>query len=597
MENTVALVSFPKEIKLIKDKKNTIFISLNGKVDNELDKLGIKFNSIEEYVSKEFYKNLDKQLVKFAVGLERLKIDEIKLEDILSYNGIGFLKVAVTDFFYTSRFHLTVFDLIKKVALFNELIKKTKAEYIIVAEKSLYSHISKSMKIKTISSGVVNKEEVDNIAKSYLIRHFLYLTEKKKRLIKKSDEFEKYKPGKKKVLVLSRTKSHLDTILPVIKEIRKKYFVKIIAQESMVRSKVISDIIKNKVNYDSFENYINKDIDNKVNYFRKLLKDKFSKIVSNDSLKNYCNFSNVQLYPYIIGIFSYMMKTRQLFIEHVKYIEVARRILEVEKPDIIVLLDENTPMEIIFSMIAKIYRIKSLVVQHGFLDENPFKFLFADKMAVSGPRDKQFFIERGVKQNKIIIAGQPRFDKLASLVKNIILPKHEKSKYKTILIAPGTFHDSEIRKTFIKSVLDVAKYFKNVKFVIKPHPSEKIKHYKKIINNATIFTGDLIEILLACDTVVTISSNVGLEAMIANKPLISFNLGKRYKYTPYEGSQSVINVYNKKELRKALNKVLYDKKFLNKNKTFRKKFIYNFAYKNDGKSTHRVVKIIESMIK
>jgi predicted glycosyltransferase len=62
--------------------------------------------------------------------------------------------------------------------------------------------------------------------------------------------------------------------------------------------------------------------------------------------------------------------------------------------------------------------------------------------------------------------------------------------------------------------------------IIKTHPDERIELYDEFTsgrNRITLETDDLFEHLRRADLVVTINSNVGLEAMVLGTPLVCFN--------------------------------------------------------------------------
>ena len=94
----------------------------------------------------------------------------------------------------------------------------------------------------------------------------------------------------------------------------------------------------------------------------------------------------------------------------------------------------------------------------------------------------------------------------------------------------------------------------------------------------------------------TINSTAAIEAIILDKPVIVVNLTGEVDIMPYAQSGAALGVYKEEELVSAINDALNDKNTIRQLKEARKMFESEHAYKVDGKSTERVVELIERII-
>jgi CDP-glycerol glycerophosphotransferase (TagB/SpsB family) len=142
----------------------------------------------------------------------------------------------------------------------------------------------------------------------------------------------------------------------------------------------------------------------------------------------------------------------------------------------------------------------------------------------------------------------------------------------------------------------------NIEIVIKPHPVENDNWHKKISNEENVKavvlpnSSDTFEALCACDAMITVSSTTALEAAILGKEVIIANLVKSPISYPLAEGGAALSVKRAEELSEAVKKALYDKKTKVKLKKGRKTFVYQHTYKQDGKSTERVVGLIKMML-
>jgi len=91
---------------------------------------------------------------------------------------------------------------------------------------------------------------------------------------------------------------------------------------------------------------------------------------------------------------------------------------------------------------------------------------------------------------------------------------------------------------------------------------------------------------------VTKSSTTTLEAAILNKPIIILNLSGKPDIIPYVDKGIALGVYKKEDLIPAIKNALYSREVREKLARQREKFVYDYAYLQDGNASERVASLI-----
>jgi len=398
-----------------------------------------------------------------------------------------------------------------------------------------------------------------------------------------------YKPpigNNGKILFLVYTHSHVNTLAPVVKKMKNNFLV---VKEDGFTNNIAKKLKQNNIIYNDIEGYLTKDLSRNIRKAKKSLKNKYKKLLKIGEFDK-------QNLSYFFLIY---------FPEMIRYIEIINNMLSIERPRLLVVMNEITTLGNIAVHIAKQKNIKTLCIQHGTVcDASDFTPVYVDKLAVWGDNPKEAFMKKGVPTEKIVITGAPQFDDLA--LRNIDLKGKElkkigiKSGKKIIVLATQPVPDME---QITEALSKVVKTIPETQLVIKTHPCEySIKKYLKIAKKQglddAILTGKYLHPLLnRCDVLVTSSSTVGMEAMILNKSVITVNFTNIPDLMPYAEEGAAIGVYEKKKLMKAVKSVLYDKKIRDKLIKKGKEFIYRECYKMDGKASERVADFINNIIK
>jgi len=213
-------------------------------------------------------------------------------------------------------------------------------------------------------------------------------------------------------------------------------------------------------------------------------------------------------------------------------------------------------------------------------------------------------IEKHLPFKRVIVTGQSRYDNFVDF-RNIYSKEKFFKKYKInpnhkIVLwttqCHGLSYEENIKN--FKVVFKTIQNLKNTTLIIKQHPAEEKKYTKMIKKelkdykiNAIITPkdSDTYEQLFVCDLMITRHSTTATEAIALNKPVIILNLSGEPDPVEYVKEGVALGVYNEKDLKPTIEKLLRDDSELAKN---RKSFIEKYLYKMDGKATERVVNLI-----
>ena len=254
---------------------------------------------------------------------------------------------------------------------------------------------------------------------------------------------------------------------------------------------------------------------------------------------------------------------------------------------------------------AKKNDIPTLVAQHGILAEpNGHNFIFADKVAVWGERAAEWYRRFGNSREKTTVVGNIRYDEINKKGNPAII--NPKTRPTVTLFTTGvsalrqssTVYD-DTTENLIRDVIKAVKSLGGLDLIIKLHPNEDARIFSKLIDEkdraiTMLKNADSLKLLEETDLAVTIDSTVGLEAVIMGKPLVILNPFKRPDLLPYVEKRVAFGVYKSAELKSAIARALRDNSARETMNSARENFIKDFAYRFDGKTKERVLKLIDN---
>jgi hypothetical protein len=280
-----------------------------------------------------------------------------------------------------------------------------------------------------------------------------------------------------------------------------------------------------------------------------------------------------------------------------------------EKPDIIIVMTDGPLPCKIAVLVGRLANIPSLLLLHaGMIGRNyECPQFLVDEIAVTGKFAEDILIKCGVDKNRLTVTGRPTYDAMVRAEEhfdkdNICnkLGLNPEKKIAVFTTQPLSPWESE---AMVYAICKAVKEFSGLQFVVKVHPSElDLSIYQRVTGDIgvdALITRDanIYEVLYVSDIVITGFSTTALDAMILDKPVITVNLTGLEDPLPFAESGAAVGVYEEKDLIPAIKRGLYEEDAGEKLREAREKFVHEHSYKKDGKSTERVVKLIENMTK
>ena len=378
----------------------------------------------------------------------------------------------------------------------------------------------------------------------------------------------------------------LDAVFPSIKQLSKNKLCK--------KSYILGD--KEKVlNYSN--DFVNIPlVIEHLDVYEKTLKIKhiFGKLLKDDEFHTIFKYNGINWWKLIEDDIRYIVHKK--FASIMLNLKECDVLLEMIRPDIVLVGDERTSYVRTCVLLAKNKKIPVIEIQHGiYTYTNPMIPPVSDKICVYGNYTKNVFIDAEGINNKLIVTGSSKYDSLILKRKSRIQPKDSDS-CKYILFATEYGFEGQIRVA-MKEVIRFLSLEKNVYLIIKPHPAEKSDAYHRyskncrrvIVKNSDANIDDL---LLYADVLITISSTVGINAAILDVPIMLLNLSKID--SPYISISSEVQYLE--EIIPKLKQLLYDNKLLQRLAEARKEFVFEHTYIQDGKASERIENVILDII-
>ena len=289
-------------------------------------------------------------------------------------------------------------------------------------------------------------------------------------------------------------------------------------------------------------------------------------------------------------------------------------ILKDQKPNSLVAMADGEMLECLAVSIGKKFNIPTFSTSPTLPNPHPLlsDWLHAEKIFIDGTKHSETLIKLGYSKERILLVGNPRYDLYNNAniqdAKNLLRKKYDiDEKKKLIVIAM-----SKWRKDDQRWMSDLIKFCnkKNFEIVIKVHPKFKSasneiseKKISEIKNDCSTlkflisYDIDLVELIPAADLIVTDHSSVGLEAVVAKKPLISINffkedwgvIGNDLRVDRF-GASLYIEDYSTFE--KRIIDILDGKKFVSELNKGQTSIVERYNYYNDGNTASRIFDIL-----
>ncbi|GEM_PF-3444423 len=335
------------------------------------------------------------------------------------------------------------------------------------------------------------------------------------------------------------------------------------------------------------------------------------KTISKEKKWELLKINEDSIYPYLKDELNFLFSKEFIFMV-LLYYEAYKKILVEENIKLVCAQGAGTIYPKALFSAANRLHIPSLIIQHGIC----FGYLEYDLLkdtvfSVFGQKSKEELLEKGFKENKIVITGASIFEETSNYIG---LPTEEDK----ITIMTNGF--------YIYGLLSQEEYFGHIdrwlkqirqelpqkKILLKLHPEEKeyIEKYQEIIKRyddieVTAKAGKefLYSTMINSSIIINFASTVALEAMILDKPVITISDLHSSPILEFDlvikrimNSGASINVSKQDNMGEKIKEVLNNLKRLKELSIARKKFVQESCYKLDGKASERIVQVIKERI-
>ena len=297
------------------------------------------------------------------------------------------------------------------------------------------------------------------------------------------------------------------------------------------------------------------------------------------------------------------------------YVDGTEQLIKDMDPGVVVLREDVSPIMRTIAKTCKINGIPTMVIQHGITGADiggihvmPVE---ADVQAVWGERTRDWSILNGKPADSQVITGNPAYDLIVSTTPMMarsskIYKTLRLNKEKGIVVIATNWYQPvsscytpEQDVAFIVKTLTAMKKFHDMQIVVKLHPAYS-REYREIVKDAmrelgiqemTVTSRFLWELLYFCDLLITQTSGVALDAMLLDKPVVIMET--RGMESSYSRSEGLVHADGTvEEIASAIENTLYNEELRIKLAKERKETVYAYTYKQDDGASERVACLI-----
>ncbi len=534
--STVLLVNFPFDIHKLKKTKNDtnpIIITF----DYASHKILVD-NKIEHDLSDNFLTDDDiNKIQQNSYDLTKW-YEHQTVSDLLEYEGINIGRL-----FYVE-FHYFLLPFLKKFTELTKICEQYNEKHFI-ATFDLYD-ISKLLNSNTLPFDNDKKQEnflydfiklpvTNSFSFSIKRSHYQYFKKISEKIIQKLGKqnipkhailLSEFDPIRYESLLLSSSKFDVDFVL-----FNRR-------RPTVWNFKSYSIIKKSKISIAAGQNLTN-------SHLVTMIRDKQQEFIAKLGLlwerdDYFRKFFSIELsfWDIIKPIFKNLCVKRTL--EAIQEIEISKEFLLQHKIRCVIIWSESGFNEQIIINLAKKFSIKTVLLQHGIIVDEPETVTFnkfsgilpihSDKYVVWGETVKEYAITCGVPKEKIHVLGSPSYDK----IKQKHIP--EKNTILLSVTAPRKIHvegylvkELENYEKMIEVICKIV-YSNNKKLIIKAHSFQEehdITGIVKKINPSIkiVMRGNIPSALESCESLISVGiSSAIFETQLVEKPVLSLQV-------------------------------------------------------------------------
>jgi|SaaInlStandDraft_7_1057024.scaffolds.fasta_scaffold01570_10 hypothetical protein len=367
---------------------------------------------------------------------------------------------------------------------------------------------------------------------------------------------------------------------------------------------------KSKCIVTTFHGLLDNKVKHSIDFGKKSSSSQIDELWKHDLFfKTFFSFNKISFWSILKPFFKNMLEKR--IPDYVTEIELTKKLFNQYNFSSILVMSENGPIEQIAISLAKKFKIKVALIQHGLYDDTAEAFdfnnlsvlpRFSDKFLVWGETLKNYALNCGISAEKIEIVGSPTYDDF------FLKTKNSDFNDSFILLATTNPIDNLIFDLTISSQLQREQAIQkicqtvtklNKKMIIKLHtnPDEiDITDFVHQINSeiTVVKAGNILDLMKNCTVFITLNSSTTiLESQICMKPSISVSVTDRgFGNSEVFKSQSCIKINNNQiedTLLKLLNDDTFKKKIIEDSKKFSDTYLHY-----QGNSSQRLLAFLEN---
>lgn len=401
---------------------------------------------------------------------------------------------------------------------------------------------------------------------------------------------------KKTILVVAYGGGHINMVIPIIRELKKnpKWEIKVLGLTTAGQA-----LEREGIPYWGFHQFVENSDKEALNFGKQLAEGIPGGKVSYDETVAYLGLSYKDLVDRLgekEAAHQFKNEGRQAFCPTT----ILERILKKVNPDL--LIATNSPRaEKAAILSAHKLGIPSICLVDLFaLWEVEWigKPFYADQVCVLSNYVKDIIVSGGRNPSDVVVTGNPAFDRLAQTdlhQKGLELRKQRGWKNSKVLLwcsqpepkahpLTGNPGDPELPRKIDRTLIGLLPRHPEWHLVIRPHPNENVQ-FKTLPDRVELSSpADDLEILLhAVDGIVTMTSTVGLQGALIEKPFITIQMSVYTPDAPYADMGIALGVNNLDDLEMALVDIL------------EKGWQPEVKLSREGRATEKVLEVIKSL--
>jgi hypothetical protein len=382
-----------------------------------------------------------------------------------------------------------------------------------------------------------------------------------------------------------------------------------------------------QIDYRPLESYVGRHVLKDVWMHAHLFRTKWDEVKDSSALQEAAAYDGVELWNAVrpkIGSFFHFWLPLGVY-----YTEAMDSFIRREKPDLLLIVDEQGMYGRCFLAAAQAHGIATVGLQHGLISQDDARYTHGagmvpsngrfvgttlcpipDATAVHGELSRHVLVENGgYPSNSVIVTGQPSYDFLHNMrddgVKERVCRQLGIEPTERIAVLVTQRHrelSPDHNRRVLEIVFEAMCHSSRSRLVVRLHQAEEPSLHRQIASEKGVLKNILIvrdvklfDLLRASELVITAHPTTAVEAMLFGKAVITVNVTEGRDAAPYAGSGAAMCARNAEELVNAIEAVLADGDVRTKLQGASRSFLADCLHPLDGNAARRVAELAMSM--